>query len=154
TYDPNTLAVRDTDAVIDTYNELLADPSDPLINSAIGGNLNPPGSVFKVLVTAAAIDSGLFTPDSEFPNPAQLQLPGSDSVVTNAGGGTCGPGETATIATGLRLSCNVTFAQIGAALGESTIRDTAEKFGFGENVEIPMSSEPSTFPRAMTEPEL
>jgi peptidoglycan glycosyltransferase len=52
------------------------------------------------------------------------------------------------------LSCNITFAQLGAALGEDVIRNTAEKFGFGESVQIPMSSEPSVYPRAMDAPTL
>lgn len=147
TYDPNALAGRDTDAVIAAYDQLVNDPAGPLFNRAIAGNLNPPGSVFKVLMTAAAIDSGMFTPDSEFPNPSELALPQSGSVVTNAEGGSCGGGATASLATGLRLSCNITFAQLGAALGENVIRETAEKFGFEQSVNIPMASEPSVFPR-------
>jgi peptidoglycan glycosyltransferase len=83
-----------------------------------------------------------------------LPLPQSSSFVRNSEGGNCGGGATADLATGLRLSCNITFAQVGAALGERVIRETAEKFGFGQSVEVPMSSEPSVYPRAMDEPTL
>jgi len=75
-------------------------------------------------------------------------------VVGNSEGGSCGGGDTASIATALRLSCNITFAQLGAALGENTIRATAEKFGFDVTVNIPMPSEPSVYPRAMDQAQL
>ncbi len=90
TFDPNTLAVHDGDEVEQTYQTLVDDPADPLFNRATGGDMNPPGSVFKLVVTAAALESGRFTPDSTFPNLASYTLPGSSSVVRNSGGGTCG----------------------------------------------------------------
>ena len=46
----------------------------------------------------------------------------------------CGPGATATIATAIRLSCNIPIAQLGAAIGESTISEYATRFGFGQTV--------------------
>jgi peptidoglycan glycosyltransferase len=146
-FDPNLLAGTDTDQVIASYDDLLADPDDPLINRAISGDLNPPGSTFKLVVAAAALESGEYTRDSAFPNPPSLQLPQSDSVITNAEGGTCGGGATATIATALRLSCNIPFAQLGLALGYRTIAEQAEKFGFGDDsLRIPMAVTPSVYP--------
>jgi peptidoglycan glycosyltransferase len=59
--------------------------------------------------------------DSEFPNPPTLTLPESNSVITNAEGGSCGGTPTVTIATALRLSCNIPFAELGAELGFKTI---------------------------------
>ena len=147
TFDPNTLAVHNSKQVISTYNQLLADPGDPLINRTIAGSLNPPGSTFKLVVTATALESGKYTPDSEFPNPGTLQLPQSSTVITNAEGGSCGGGATATIATALRLSCNIPFAQLGLALGNSAISSEAKKFGFGDdNIRIPMRVTPSVYP--------
>lgn len=153
-FDPNLLAVHNTDQVIATYNALLDDPGDPLINRTMNGNLNPPGSVFKLVVTAAALDSGKYTPESEFPNPPELPVEQSDSVIRNSEGGNCGGGSTASIATALRLSCNITFAQLGPALGERTIREYAERFGFNSTVAVPMESTPSVYPRGQTPPEL
>ena len=75
------------------YDALVADPADPLFNRAIGGDLNPPGSTFKLVVASAALASGDYTPESTLPNPASYQLPQSSSVVSNASGGTCGPGD-------------------------------------------------------------
>jgi peptidoglycan glycosyltransferase len=146
-YDPNLLAVHDDDQVIATYDGLLADSTDPLINRAISGDLYTPGSVFKLVVAAAAIDSGDYTPDTEFPNPATLTLPGSSSVITNSEGGSCGGGETVSIATALRLSCNIPFAQLGLALGYDAIEDKAKEFGFESSFEIPMSTTASVYPQ-------
>jgi peptidoglycan glycosyltransferase len=97
-------------------------------------------------MAAAAIDSGKFTPDSTFPNPATLTLPNSTSVITNSSGGTCGSGDEVSIATALRLSCNIPMAELGEALGVDLIADYAERFGFGDNIEIPLSVTPSVYP--------
>ena len=134
-----------------TYDGLLADPSDPLFNRATGGDMNPPGSTFKLVVTAAALESGRYTPESTFPNPASLTLPGTDAVVRNSGGGTCGGGAEVTLADALRLSCNIPFAELGMELGDAAIREQAEKFGFNHEFEIPTATEPSTYPRVLDE---
>ncbi|WP_136709153.1 penicillin-binding protein 2 [Agromyces sp. H66] len=153
TFDPNAMAVHDGAQVQATYEGLLADPGDPLFNRATGGDMNPPGSVFKLVVTAAALESGRYTPQSTFPNPATLTLPGTDSVVRNSGGGTCGPGAEVTLADALRLSCNIPMAELGMELGDAAIREQAEKFGFNTEFEIPNSTEASTYPRALDEPQ-
>lgn len=153
TFDPNWLAVHDTDAVIDVYDQLLADPSDPLINRTLSGDLNPPGSTFKLVVAAAALESGQYSSESLFPNPPQLQLPQSDNVITNSGGDTCSGAESVTIATALRLSCNIPFAELGLALGDRVIRDQANDFGFNESISVPLDSTPSVYPRALDDPQ-
>ncbi|WP_350348329.1 penicillin-binding protein 2 [Agromyces sp. G08B096] len=149
TYDPNTLAVHDGAQVEATYQALVDDPMDPLYNRATGGDMNPPGSVFKLVVTAAALESGRYTPDSTFPNPATYTLPGSSSIVRNSSGGTCGPGAEVTLADALRLSCNIPFAELGVELGDTAIREQAEKFGFNSEFEIPTATEPNIYPRGL-----
>lgn len=151
TYDPNTLAVLDPLLVESTYEALDADPADPLVDRAISGDLNPPGSTFKLVVTAAALESGEFTPESEFDNPPTLNLPGTSTPITNSADGTCGGAPTASIATALRLSCNITFAQLAGALGDDAIREQAERFGFGHSFDIPMPTEPSVYPPTESE---
>ena len=152
-FDPNLLAVHDTGAVIELYEALLADPLDPLINRTMNGALNPPGSTFKLVTTAAALESGRYTPGSLFDNPAELQLPQSSSVISNHDGGTCGPGAQATLADALRLSCNIPFAELGGQLGPQVIRDQANDFGFNEQIEVPMVSTESIYPRALDAPQ-
>jgi peptidoglycan glycosyltransferase len=153
TFDPNALAVHDTDLVIDTYNALLDDPRDPLINRTLDGDLDPPGSTFKLVVAAAALESGAYTPDSAFPNPVSLTLPQTDFSIFNADRGTCGPGADASIATAIRLSCNIPFAELGQQLGNRAIRDQADKFGFNESIDVPLSSQASVYPRGLDEPQ-
>jgi peptidoglycan glycosyltransferase len=150
-YDPNQLTVHDNKKVSATYESLLADPRNPLINKAIAGNMNPPGSVFKLVMSSAAIESGKFTPESTFPNLPALKLPGSTAIVTNSGGGTCGGGDTVTLATALRLSCNIPFAELGMKLGDQAIRDMAERYGFNSDYSIPMSVGQSVFPSVLDE---
>ncbi|PPH96256.1 cell division protein FtsI [Rathayibacter sp. AY1D1] len=146
TFDPTALASHDTDDVLAAYRALNDDSSEPLVNRAIGGSLNPPGSVFKLVVASAALESGRFTADSSFPNVESYTLPGSSSQVINSGGGLCGSGETVTLATAVSLSCNVPMAEMGVQLGADAIRSQAEKFGFDTELEIPMSVEASTYP--------
>ena len=153
-YDPNRLASHKASDVIAAYDQLLADPTDPLFNRAIAGDLYHPGSVFKLIVASAAIDSGKFTPESTFPNPARLQLPLSNSTISNSGGVRCGAGETVSIADALRLSCNIPFAELGAALGQDTLRNYAKLFGFGSDLGIPMPVTPSIFPKSLDAPSL
>jgi peptidoglycan glycosyltransferase len=150
-FDPNALAVHDTKAVLSAYQALNDDPADPLANRAIAGDLYTPGSVFKLVVASAAIDSGQFTADSEFPNPGSLTLPGSNSVITNSEGGSCGGGATVSIATALRLSCNIPFAELGLAVGYDAINAKAKEFGFGSSLDIPMGTTPSVYPQTDSE---
>jgi peptidoglycan glycosyltransferase len=149
TYDPNALAVHNSTEVTATYEGLLADPADPLFNRATGGDMNPPGSVFKLVTVATALESGNYTPESQLPNPTSFTLPGTDSVVRNTEGGNCGGGATVSIATALRLSCNIPFAELGIELGDAAIRAQAEKFGFNHEFFIPTITEPSVYPRAL-----
>lgn len=153
TFDPSLLAVHDTSQVIATYNQLLDDPLDPLINRTLAGALDPPGSTFKLVVASAALESGKYTADSAFPNPATLTLPETNFDIGNSDGGTCGPGENATIATAVRLSCNIPMAELGAQLGYRSILDQAERFGFNESIDVPLHSTQSVYPRVLDAPQ-
>lgn len=148
-YDTNILTSHATREVNDAYDALVADPGKPLSNRAISGDLNPPGSTFKLVTASAALASGRYTPESTLPNPATYQLPQSSSIVHNASGGTCGPGETVTLADALRLSCNIPFAELAVELGDTAIREEAEKYGFNLSFELPLISTPSGYPRTI-----
>ncbi|MFT4260071.1 penicillin-binding transpeptidase domain-containing protein [Microbacterium sp.] len=148
-FDANLLATHDADAANSVYDQLVDDPVKPLYNRAIAGDLNAPGSTFKILVAAAAFASGDWTGESTLPNPARYQLPQSDDTVSNAWGGTCGDGDTVTIAEALRLSCNIPMAELAVELGDEKIREMAEKFGFNQSFEMPLVSTPSSYPRGL-----
>jgi peptidoglycan glycosyltransferase len=148
-YDPNTLSVHSTSKFLAAYNALTKSKTKPLTNRAIAGDLYHPGSVFKLVVAAAAVDSGKYTPDSSFPNPASLQLPQSTAFIHNSTRATCGPGAKASITTAIRLSCNIPMAQLGLALGEDTISDYATRFGFGHRFALAgngVAATPSIYP--------
>ncbi|WP_324275166.1 penicillin-binding protein 2 [Blastococcus brunescens] len=69
-YDPTLLSSHDPAAIRAYWEELEAAEIDPRRNRAIGDNY-PPGSLFKVIVAAAALEDGL-TPDSVVPAPREL----------------------------------------------------------------------------------
>ncbi|GAA1448633.1 peptidoglycan D,D-transpeptidase FtsI family protein [Leifsonia poae] len=146
TFDPNVLASHDTEAVNAAYKQLVDTPSQPLIDRAIGGNLNPPGSTFKPVMSAAAFGTGKYNKDSQLPNLSSLQLPGTSTVVKNDNFSTCGPGNTVSIATAQILSCNIPFAELGMQLDAETIHSQAGKFGFNQDLSIPIPVEKSVYP--------
>jgi len=148
-FDTNALASHDPDAVNKAYDELLKDPANPLYNRAIAGNLNPPGSTFKLVVVSAALASGRFTPASKLPNPARYTLPGTSTPISNDTGGTCGPGKEVSIADALRLSCNIPMAQLAVKVGAQAIREEAQKYGFNSAFQLPLTSTPSSYPRVL-----
>lgn len=152
-WDPNAIATHDRDSALSSYEQLIADEDNPAYNRAIGGNLYPPGSTFKIVTAAAALESGDYTPDSMLEGPAQLPLPQTSATIGNSGGGACGNGTTS-LHDALRTSCNTAFASLGMELGSDTMSEQASKFGFGEGLDIPLSVTASSFPSDTNEPQL
>jgi len=146
-FDPNKLAVHDSATYTANYQALEDAPGDPLVNKAIT-DLNPPGSTFKPVVSSAAFGTGDFTPDTELPNPSALQLPGSSLVIHNDTGAACqgDNGGNVSIENAQVWSCNIPFAELGAKLGSSTIKNQAEAFGFNHKFSIPMPVSISKYP--------
>lgn len=149
TFDANKLAGHLYGPVSDAYRQYLDDESSPLVNRTISGELYHPGSVFKLVVAAAALESGKYSATSEFENLDRYRLPGTITDIQNASGATCGAGEIVTLETALIRSCNIPFAMLAVALGQDAIRAQAELMGFGDELEIPMSVTPSTYPLEM-----
>ena len=88
TYDPNRLASHDFTSVTRAHQQLLDGKLDPLDNRAIETTL-PPGSTFKLVTAAAALESGKYEPDTMVPGGARLDLPQTDRNLINEGGGSC-----------------------------------------------------------------
>jgi penicillin-binding protein A len=128
-YDPNPLSSHDLSKVRSAWDKLNRDPLQPLLSRATQQRY-PPGSTFKVIVAAAALEDGI-KPSTTFPNPRALKLPLTDRTLPNFGGGACRGGGRISMRDGLRVSCNTTFAQIGMQLGPEKLDDMARKFGFG-----------------------
>ncbi|WP_134740584.1 penicillin-binding protein 2 [Nocardioides sp. 503] len=153
-YDPNKLASHDLDEVSDTYDKLLADDSEPLLNRGIQTTL-PPGSTFKLVTAAAAIESGAYTADSMVPGGATYRLPqtSGDSGVIDNEGRDCGtdriPFEQA-----MENSCNTTFAALAVEVGAEAMIKQAEAFGFNTTyLEDLRPQAKSNFPTEMNPPQ-
>ena len=151
-FDPTLLAGHDTTAVNTAYQTLLHDPNDPLVNRAISGDTYPPGSIFKLVTAATALQSGRYQPDTLLPAPRELALPLTSTKIQNFGGESCSPNATLSLADSLRISCNTSFAQLGLDLGDQALRDQARAFGFGQTLNIPLRVTASTFPDNLDAP--
>nr|WP_076387905.1 penicillin-binding protein 2 [Vaginimicrobium propionicum] len=148
-YDPGALASTDIDSTVGAWEQLSSDPNNPMADRATR-EIYPPGSTFKLVVTATALANG-YTPDQLIDTPAQLQLPQSNNVLPNST--PCGNSQQ-TLDRALQLSCNTTFANLGMALGADKIRSQAEKFGFGERLGIDIGDVASKYPDEMSQAEL
>ncbi|MBI1377919.1 MAG: penicillin-binding protein 2 [Frankiales bacterium] len=144
-FDPNKLSSHDVAGIRTAYNAYLKDPGQPMLNRPLVMTL-PPGSTFKLVTAAAALESGRYTPSTVVPGPAKLKLPDTTRELNNWSGTACGPGNKTTLANALAISCNTAFASIGLDLGADAIRTQAEKFGFGTSFEVPLRAAASRFP--------
>jgi peptidoglycan glycosyltransferase len=139
-FDPNQLSSHDPKA-IRAYKEQLTD--DQTTNQAINQRYSP-GSVFKVVVSAAALSTGKYTPQTQIPAPDVLTLPGTSTTLENYNGESCSSSGQQTLIDALTISCNTAFAQLGIDLGEQKVRDTAQAFGIDEQgFEMPLKVAPS-----------
>ncbi|HEX9716773.1 MAG TPA: penicillin-binding transpeptidase domain-containing protein [Actinomycetota bacterium] len=130
TYDPNELSSQDPNVVRAAWEDFNSDPDKPLLSRAID-ELFPPGSTFKIVTAAAALENG-FGPDSSWPNPPELDLPQTTETIENFGGSHClGGASRLTLAQALQVSCNVVFGEIGLELGADRLAAQARAFGFG-----------------------
>jgi peptidoglycan glycosyltransferase len=154
TYDPNKLADHDLEASADIYERLNTTDSEPLLNRAIQKTL-PPGSTFKLVTAAAAIESGQYDADSEVPGGPTYQLPltsGESGLIDNEGRD-CGT-DKIPFKQAMAQSCNTTFAALANEVGADAMLEQAEKFGFNQHYldDLRPQAE-SVFPTEMDEAE-
>jgi peptidoglycan glycosyltransferase len=123
TYNPNLIENR-----FGVATRTNASCGAPLLNRATAGKYAP-GSTFKMITAAAALDTGRFTPDSHFYDPGYCEEYGKR--VRNAGN----PEAPETfgnvnLAFGFQHSVNSVFCNVGKTLGAGTVLDYAKRFGF------------------------
>ncbi len=97
-------------------------------------NIYEPGSTFKSIVAAAALEEGLVSPGDWFQDPGFLIV--SEKRIENWSGGSFG---TVTFTDVMKQSINTCFALIGLDLGIDRLNKYARRFGFGEltGIELP-----------------
>ncbi len=144
TFDPNDLATHNMSDSQKAWAALTKSSAKPMSNRATR-EIFPPGSTFKVIVSAAALDAG-YEPDSEL-DASSYKLPGTNTVIAS----NCGSRQT--LARALALSCNAAFARLGVKLGADALRNQAEKFGFGTKPLSDIGSVASRFPDQIDVPQ-
>ena len=140
-YDPGELSGTGTE-VARAWRRLNGDESKPMLNRAIRQTY-PPGSTFKVVTAAAALESGVVTDvDAPTKSPNPYRLPGTSTSLTNEVDG-C---EDASLRYAFEWSCNTVFAKLGVDVGLGDMTGTADNFGFNNRrLRIPFSVAPSNF---------
>ncbi len=141
-FDPNTLGGRTAGPAGDALDD---DPQQPLLNRAIAATY-PPGSTFKVITTAAALETGSASTATAFDDPLALQLPGSTAVIRNFDERVCVDGTEVSLAEAFIESCNTVFGQIGLDLGGNALVTAARDAGFNETIPLELSTLASVIP--------
>lgn len=129
-YNPNRLASHDFSAVQKSWNALNADEDKPMLNRTTQQTL-PPGSTFKLVTAAAALENGVVDNiDDRIKAGSRLTFPGIQYTLPNENGGNCG-GDRITFEQALNVSCNVAFGALAGKIGQEKLAAQAAKFGFG-----------------------
>lgn len=119
----------------ETWLALVQDPTRPLLNRAVQG-LYPPGSLFKMIVAAAALQAQVFTPFDRLPCPKVWWF--GNRAYHNWEDHDRGA---LTLHEALKYSCNTFFYQLGLKVGPERIAQMAEAFGFGRLTESGLTGE-------------
>ncbi|MCY0922487.1 MULTISPECIES: peptidoglycan D,D-transpeptidase FtsI family protein [unclassified Streptomyces] len=124
----------------------LKDSEDKnLVNRALRETY-PPGSTFKVVTAAAALEHGVVSDvNAATDTPEPYMLPGTRTPMVNHASG-C---EKATLNFALQVSCNSVFANMGDKVGRDKMVETAQKFGFNSTVDTPVRAFASVYDKTM-----
>ncbi|MHB1450679.1 MAG: FtsW/RodA/SpoVE family cell cycle protein [Coriobacteriia bacterium] len=112
----------------------------PLLDRA-GGSLYPPGSTFKIVTLAAAIQSGTASLETTYTGPARLDIGGAP--VTNYGGSAYGAID---LRKATASSVNTVFGQLARDVGADALVGQCEEFGIGSRVPFDLPTTTSLMP--------
>ncbi|MDY6847257.1 MAG: penicillin-binding transpeptidase domain-containing protein [Chloroflexota bacterium] len=131
------------------YNE----PNDPVFNRATSGQY-PLGSVFKIITMAAALETGVYTHESEIYCDHSVIVCGGTELFDWTYEKEKPPSGQLTLPEGLMRSCNPWFYTIGEGLFNAgypnAIADLSRDFGLGEETGIEISEQPGNIPENIT----
>jgi penicillin-binding protein A len=126
-YDPNPLSSHDPDVAQAAFNKLNTDTNKPLLNRAVQETF-PPGSTFKVIVAAGALENGA-TPDTVVTGGTSYTAPQTTTPIHNSPGVVCP--DQISLKDALKVSCNTAYARYGTEqLGADKLKKVAQDFGF------------------------
>lgn len=130
-FDPNRLFTTGNDPEAASYwSALLENPDAPLVARANQG-LYTPGSTFKTVTAAIAIEEGFARPDSVYEDDGQIEIEGRILPEFNR------PDESRdqwTLEEGIAWSLNVVFARVGMQVGGETYWEYGPQLGFGDTI--------------------
>ncbi|MFJ8161885.1 peptidoglycan D,D-transpeptidase FtsI family protein [Streptomyces sp. NPDC096136] len=143
-YDPSTFAGNSKNDE-KAWRELNDSADKNLVNRALRETY-PPGSTFKVVTAAAALEHGVIS-DINAPTdtPEPYILPGTRTPMVNHASG-C---EKASLNDALKVSCNSVFANVGDKVGRDGMVETAQKFGFNSTIDTPVRAFASVYDKTM-----
>lgn len=141
-FDPNLFVyTRGEEEAKQTPSEILASPSLPLFNRAAQATY-PPGSVFKIVATIAALESKKIKPEEQFTCPGYFWMGSQYGWKKFLCWKKTGHGRLA-LPEALIKSCNVYYYQLGLKVGPDPMENFAKQFGLGKPVGIDFSYEKS-----------
>lgn len=112
----------------------------PLLNRAVNA-LYAPGSTFKIVSLATALEDGIAEEDTMFSSPGTMTIGGAE--VSNFNNNDYG---TITLKRATELSSNTVFGQLGVDMGAEKLVDGAEAFGFNKDIDFPLTMYTSLMP--------
>lgn len=146
TYDPNELSTFDRESATEYWDAT----EDERRNWALRETY-PPGSTFKIVTAAAALESGV-SADEAFDDPRSYTPPQTSRSIPNFGGGLCNGGQPLTLERALEVSCNTVFAQLGNDIGPEALVAQAERFGLNADWDSHVTHVPSSIPADLDPP--
>ncbi|GAA6490360.1 FtsW/RodA/SpoVE family cell cycle protein [Gordonibacter urolithinfaciens] len=126
------------------------DGESTLLNRAIQ-TLYAPGSTFKIVTLATALEDGVASEDTVFSSPGTMDI--GNAPVTNFNKNSYGD---ITLARATELSSNTVFGQLGVEMGAEKLVEGADKFGFNRKIDFTLNTATSLMaePDEMTKWEL